>query len=321
MPSASVRSVCCVVALIVDFGLRIADYCRLEINLWISESKINPKSGIRNPKWLAVVMLGIAIVGASIHARVAQQPSSTPDFEAASVRINTTGNPSWSISYTPDSLRATNATLSALIQSAFGIREDRLAGGPNWVRTTRFNVNGKAAHALPREQLRLMAQRLLENRFGVVLTRKQRKGEVYALRLARGDGRMGPDIRRAADDCLGEAAGGGLPRNEAARPALKSSTGAAPTYSGRCTTMTGLASGLSRSLGVEVVDQTGLRGRWDFVLAYTALAPSVAVEPEQTNLPTVFAAVEEQFGLKLERNPRGSIEYVIIAAAHAPTEN
>ena len=92
-----------------------------------------------------------------------------------------------------------------------------------------LNVNGKAAQARPREQLRLMAQRLLENRFGVVLTREQRKGEVYALRLARGDGRMGPDLRRAADDCLGEAAGGGLPRNEPARPTLKSSTGAGPT--------------------------------------------------------------------------------------------
>jgi len=270
---------------------------------------------------MSPLMLSIAILCALTDASVAQQPSSTPDFEAASVKLNTTGNPAWSISYTPDSLRATNATLSALIQSAYGIREDRLAGGPNWVRTTRFTVNGKAAQALPREQLRLMAQRLLENRFGVVLTREQRKGEVYALRLARGDGRRGPDLRRAADDCLGEAAGGGLPRNEPARPTLKSSTGAGPTFSGRCTTMTNVARGLSRSLGVEVVDQTGLQGRWDFVLAYTALAPSVAVEPEQTSLPTVFAAVEEQLGLKLERNPRGSIEYVIIAAAHAPAEN
>jgi uncharacterized protein (TIGR03435 family) len=261
---------------------------------------------------MSPVMLSIAILCALTDASMAQQPSSTPDFEAASVKRNITGNPAWSISYTPDSLRATNATLSALIQSAYGIREDRLVGGPNWVRTTRFNVNGKAAQALPREQLRLMAQRLLESRFGVVLTREQRKGEVYALRLARGDGRMGPDLRRAADDCLGKAAGGGL---------LKSSTGASPTFSGHCATMTGVAGGLSRNLGVEVVDQTGLQGRWDFVLAYTALAPTAVVEPEHTNLPSVFAAVEEQLGLKLERNPRGSIEYVIIAAAHAPTEN
>ena len=266
------------------------------------------------------VMMTIAILCALTDASVAQQSSSTPAFEAASVKPRTTANPGWSVSYTPDSLRATNATLSALIQSAYGIREDRLVGGPNWVRTTRFDVTGKAAQALPREQLRLMAQSLLENRFGVVLTREQRKQEVYALRLARGDGRMGPDLRRAADDCLGEAAGGGLPTNQPARPTLKSSTGAGPTFSGRCTTMTNVAKGLSRSLGVEVVDQTGLQGRWDFVLAYTPLAPNVspAVEPD---LPSVFVAVEEQLGLKLERNARGSVEYVIIAAAHAPTED
>jgi uncharacterized protein (TIGR03435 family) len=55
------------------------------------------------------------------------------------------------------------------------------------------------------------------------------------------------------------------------------------------------------------------------VLAFTPLAADAS--PGQTNLPTVFVAVEEQLGLKLERNARGSVEYVIIAAAHAPTEN
>src|SRR5918994_725461 len=106
-------------------------------------------------------------------------------FEVASVKPNTTGNSGWSISYTADSLRATNATLSALIQSAYGILlDDRLVGGPSWVRTTRFDVNAKAGQALAREQLRLMAQRLLKDRFGVSLTREQHEQEVYALRLA-----------------------------------------------------------------------------------------------------------------------------------------
>jgi uncharacterized protein (TIGR03435 family) len=88
------------------------------------------------------------------------------------------------------------------------------------------------------------------------------------LRLARSDGRMGPDVRRAADDCLGAAAGG-APTNGSAGPPLKSSIGADPTFSGQCATMAALADGLSRSLGVGVVDQTGLQGRWDWVIAYT----------------------------------------------------
>jgi uncharacterized protein (TIGR03435 family) len=232
-------------------------------------------------------------------------------FEVASVKPNTTGKSGWSITYTADSLHATNATLAALIQSAYGILlEDRLAGGPSWVRTTRFDVNAKAGQAQPREQLRRMAQRLLENRFGVVLTRERREQEVYALRLARADGRTGPDLHRAPDDCI---------RSQADRPIPQSSTGAAPTTHGRCTTIPVLATGLSRTLRVAVVDQTGLQGWWDFALAFTELAADAS--PGQTSLPTVFVALEEQLGLKLERNTRGSVEYFIIAAAHTPTEN
>ena len=238
-------------------------------------------------------------------------------FEVASVKPNTTGNSGWSIDYTADSLRATNATLLALIQSAYGIIwSDRLVGGPNWVRTTRFDVNAKAGQALPRERLRLMAQRLLEDRFGVALTREQREQEVYALRLARTDGRTGPDLR-GADGCDPET--GGRSATDPTRTRAQSSTGATPTYYGWCTTISGIATGLTRHLGVEVVDQTALPGRWDFVLAFTAPGAVPAVEPLQTNLPSVFAAVEEQLGLKLERNARGSVEYVIIAAARAPT--
>jgi uncharacterized protein (TIGR03435 family) len=236
-------------------------------------------------------------------------------FEAASIKPNTTGSFGWSITYTADSLRATNATLASLIQSAYGILlDDRLVAGPGWVRTSRFDVNAKAGRALPREQLRLMAQRLLENRFGVVLTRERREQQVYELHVARADGRTGPDLHRAPDDCIDSAAD---------RPIPQSSTGSAPTTHGRCAAMPNLATLLSRILQAAVVDRTGLAGRWDFALAYTRLAPeiSAALEQGKPGLPTIFVAVREQLGLTLERSPRGSVEYVVIAAAHAPTEN
>ncbi len=263
-------------------------------------------------------LMSIAILCAFTDAGVAQQPSSTPVFDATSVKASPPGARGWSVSYTLDSLRATNVTLAALIQSAYGIRSDRLVGGPNWVQTTRFEVTGRAAEALPREQLRLMAQHLLEDRFGVVLRREQRAEEAYILRVARSDGRLGPDLRRAAEGCSGDVAVGGVLPDR-----LKSSTGADPTFSGRCTTMRNVATGLSRTTGFDVVDQTGLDGRWDFVIAFAPLRPDVSqvVESAQANLPTVFVAVEEQLGLKLERNAHGTVEYVVIAAAHAPTEN
>jgi len=268
-------------------------------------------------------MMSLALLCAVTDAGAAQQPASTPEFEAASVKASSTGTRGWSISYSTDWLRASNATLAALIQSAYGIRDDRLDGGPGWVRTARFDVNAKAGQALPREQLRLMAQHLLENRFGLVLTREQRQQEAYLLRVARADGRLGPDVRRADDNCLDQIAGIGSSPSQLTRSGLTSSTGANPTFSGRCAKIASLAEGLSRSLGVDVVDQTGLQGRWDFVIAYSALAPNASPggEPTQTTLPTAFTAVEEQLGLRLERNARGSVEYLVIAAAHPPTDN
>lgn len=267
------------------------------------------------------VMMTLAVFCALTGTGAAQQPASTPSFEAASVKPAIPGTRGYSVSYTADSLRAVNATLASLIQSAYGVRDDRLVGGPSWVRTTRFDVTAKAAEALPREQLRLMSQRLLENRFGLVLTRERRAQEAYVLRPAREDGRLGPDVRRAADDCMGTVAGV-LPTARPAQPALKSSTGAHPTFSGRCATIASVAEGLSRSLGIEVVDQTGLQGRWDYVLVYSTLAPAVSpTEPGDASLPTVFAAVKEQLGLKLEHNPHGTAEYVVITAAHPPTDN
>ena len=143
-----------------------------------------------------------------------------------------------------------------------------------------------------------------------MLTRERRQQEVYALLLARADRRTGPDLHRAPDDCIDSAAD---------RPIPQSSTGSTATTHGRCATIANLATLLSRILRVEFVDQTGLAGRWDFVLAFTALAADASTE--QTTLPTVFVALEEQLGLRAERNARGSVEYAIIAAAHAPAEN
>ena len=254
------------------------------------------------------------IVAAGVSVLLSLAVFAQSAFEVVSVKRNTTSASPRFITYTADSLQASNVPLSELIVSAYGIRNDRLEGGPGWVRTTRFDVNAKASQALPREQLRLMAQRVLENRFGVVLTKQRREQLVYTLRLAHADRRTGPDLHRAPDECV---------RAPADRPIPKSSTGAAPTTHGRCTTMAIVATALSRTIGAEVVDQTGLPGWWDWVLAFTALAAdaSPAVQPAQSNLPTIFVAVEEQLGLKLERNPRGSVEYVLISAARLPTEN
>ena len=265
---------------------------------------------MRSTGWLVQAVCGIAAA-----AIVGAQAPSAERFDVASIKPNTTSATGWSITYPGDSWRATNSTLAALISSAYGIRPERLAGGPAWVQTSRFDVHARAGRPFPREQMRAMAQRLLEDRFGLVLKKEQREQEVYALRLARAGGRIGADMRRAADGC-----------EDAPAPATStpsSSTGARPTTWGWCATTASLATLLSRHLAAEVVNQTGLEGRWDFVLAFAPLAPAEtpAAGTGQSSVPSIFVAVEEQLGLKLERNARGLVEYVVIAAARPPGEN
>jgi uncharacterized protein (TIGR03435 family) len=281
---------------------------------------------VMNPRMafgvVSLLLLPLAVLGASpstsLGAGQERAAAAPTAFEVASIKPNVAGEfGGSSTSYRGDSFRATNVPLSMLIQSAYGIREDRLSGGPEWLRTARFDVDARAGKEVLREQLRLMAQRLLEERFGVVLTREQREQEVYALRIARSDGRVGPDLRRAADDC------DRVTIDPLTRPSPESSSGASPSMWGWCATMTTLATALARPLGTDIVDQTGLSGKWEYVLAFKAPGSNTSpfVVPGQENLPTVTVAVEEQLGLKLERNGRGLVEYFVVAAARAPTEN
>lgn len=104
---------------------------------------------------------------------------SLPVFEVASIKPTTVDEfGATGITYGADSFRATNVPLTALIRSAYGLRQDRVVGGPDWVRTARFDVDARAGREAPREQLRLMVQRLLEDRFGVALKREQREQEI-----------------------------------------------------------------------------------------------------------------------------------------------
>jgi uncharacterized protein (TIGR03435 family) len=265
----------------------------------------------------ALSALGIALssVFGTIEAR--QQK---PTFEVASIRRNTSAEPGGTVITTRgDSFRATRATLHRLILSVYGIPEDRLDGGPNWLQADRFDIDARALGEVPREQMRLMAQALLEERFGLMMSTEQREKDVYLLRLARADGGLGPDLRRAADDCDRD------PSDPLARVKMmpRPSNGSRPSTLDACATIDLLAGALARALKTDVIDQTGLTGKWDYVVAHNGLQPSTAsavIRPGIDDRPSIFAAVEEQLGLKLERQ-RGLVEYFIVKSAHQPTDN
>src|SRR5688572_2683941 len=130
----------------------------------------------------------------------AQQPASSPAFEVASIRANTSAETRSSSAVQPGGrYTATNVTLRQLVRSAYGVQHDsQLVGGPTWTNTERFDIVAKAegspsTDAL-RDQARLMLRTLLADRFTLMLHRETRELPIYALVVARADGKLGTQL-------------------------------------------------------------------------------------------------------------------------------
>ena len=268
----------------------------------------------------AAIALGVAAAAAAQDAK--------PAFELASVKRNMTGAPSSNANtaiITPlpgGRLRVQNSTLYDVIRFVYGmnafgtmLREDQITGGPEWLRTDRFDIDAKAEQDVPRDRLYLMAQTLLESRFAASVRKVQREGDRFVLTVARADGRLGPDLRKAADDCAEKR-----PTAPAAIIASipKSSTGARTSIGQSCAEMSAFVRDLERALGAPVVDRTGLAGRWDYAVAHSG-QPSAGAAPTDDR-PALLPAVEQQLGLKVQRT-RGPVDVFVIESVQPPTEN
>ena len=233
----------------------------------------------------------------------------TPAFEVASVRRSLSGafSPPTLQSRPGGAFTATNQLLARLIAFAYRIEDFRLVGGPAWIRDTRFDVQARAATDVPNEQLRLMVQALLENRFGLVAHKEQREMPVYSLVLARTDGRLGSGLR-PVDDCEAKPPGSSGPN----------------TYYG-CGGVSVAAAMASMTLGAPVVDKTGLTGTFDVAVTFSpeGVRP-FAGEPftpaADSNLPSFRDALRDQLGLALEPG-RGPVEVLVIDSVEMPTPN
>jgi uncharacterized protein (TIGR03435 family) len=254
-----------------------------------------------------------AIVGT---ADIVLAQGSRPAFEVASIRRNVSQQLGGTIIEYPrgGGFRATKATVHELMRVAFGVRDDQLIGGPDWVRTDRFDINARAATDVRREEILLMIQTLMETRFSLAIKKEQPVREVYVLRVTRADGRLGPDLRKSPDDCSTRPTS---PREIAARMP-KPSSGARPSFAGTCEQIAAIARALERRLQTAVVDDTRLTGLWDFAVVHGNL--QAIPEPNVDEAPSLFIALQEQLGLKLERERR-PIDVVVIVSIRSPTEN
>jgi uncharacterized protein (TIGR03435 family) len=288
-----------------------------------------------------IVVVLIAFACAVVSAQAPASDSQPPAFEVASIKPNTSRDIGRRFGFPGDRFVATNQTLRELVAIAYGrldaapqpLPNYRISGGPSWVTADRFDVVGKvpatpAARRTAAGQNLLMLQALLRERFHLVVHTETKRGPIYAMMLSRPDGALGPQLHRSSLDCAAVRASGrsepppGSPRAEG-RVTCGLGFGFQGGMIGGGRTMTELATALSAILDREVVDRSGLAGVFDLSLEFNSeglpgLEGPPGVERGGSDRPSIFTALREQFGLKLEAT-KGSVEVLVIDHAERPT--
>jgi uncharacterized protein (TIGR03435 family) len=223
---------------------------------------------------------------------------------------------------------------------------DEIVGGPSWIDSYGFDVDARPAKEVTIAESALMMRTLLADRFQLVVRKEPREGPIYALVLSRRDGALGPRIKRSAGECVMVVPAFARATGDNAPDPAKPNAMPAPGRPGRrcgigpdgdtmkagSVTMATLLTFLTPLLDRPTVDKTRLMGNFDFDLRYdgvatmpligrgrgAAVSPDAPADPAKG--PTIFTALQEQLGLKLD-SQRGSVDVLAIKRAELPTEN
>jgi uncharacterized protein (TIGR03435 family) len=231
---------------------------------------------------------------------IAQQPA----FEAASIVASDHSGPS-TYRVAPSGIFYTNASLGDCILTAYQVSRSEVIG-PEWLRTRRFDIVARTSGPASKEQLMLMLQTLLGERFGVRLHREPREMRAFALTVRRGAPKLTAGAPNGLADVVAASDGTELKNH----------------------TMQQLAHYLSRlPLGLPVVDMTGIDGRYDVRIAMGQLGDSkkpensVSADQSRVELPTAVNDALRRYGLELRSRALTVSVLVIDEANSEPTPN
>jgi len=283
-------------------------------------------------------MLHLGIVIATLAGAVAAQspqPSPAtdrPTFEVASIKRNISGDPGASIRLQPGGqVVVSNNSLYNLIRNAYGTQRFEMVPGPklpSWIDSDRWDILAKAPADTPmvQEQMQLRLRSLLEDRFKLVVRREMREMPIYELVVARSDGQLGKQIKPSGDECAAQ----GRARAAGVQPPPMSPGGFCGTRTGNGTVSTkgvelsNFVRNLGGMTGRFVIDKTGLTGPYDLDLQWTPDPAAAGGPPQGPPGPgdgaSLFAAIQEQLGLKLEAK-RGPVEVLVLDSAERPIED
>ena len=294
-------------------------------------------NGVKEQMDKCIAAIVVALLVTVGHA---QSPApATAKFDVASVKVNRSGAPIRSGPALQPGGRviATNIPLRDLIRAAYDVDDNQIVGAPDWVYTAQFDIDARGPADLTREQAQAMLRDLLVDRFKLTTHAETRHLPIYRLVMARRDRAIGAQIKPAGAECAPIAGpagapmpppppaapgGGGVPLTAARRitrcPTLRYPGG----ISARALTMDFFAAIMAQAAGRPVVNDTALAGEFDLDLSYTPdlAASASAPAPPANSAPSLFTALEEQLGLKLESS-RGPVEVLVVDRVERPADN
>jgi len=254
----------------------------------------------------------LLLIGSAAAALVAQSAppaaKDLPAFEAASIkpdpraRMGGEGSRKQSTTEDPGRITLVNATLQSCIRIAFEIKDYQVSG-PSWLEEDRFDISAKAADAVPAKELHRMLQRLLAERFKLEYHTVKKELPAYVLEV----GKNGPKFHESKTE--GEFSATPTGRTSATFERAQVSQ---------------LVDMLTQVLHMPIIDETGLKGKYDVAVDMTSYLPdnfehSSGPPPDLAGI--VMAAVQNELGLKLESRKVPLDMIVVDHMERTPTEN
>ena len=232
----------------------------------------------------------------------AQGTQSAPKFDVTSVKPNAGGQEYVKFDPQPGGrLSITNASLRMVMGWAYGVQDTQLAGGPDWVGSARFDFLAKAEGNPTTSEMRVMLRSLLVDHFKLAFHNETRELPVYSLNRIHNDGKLGPQLALSAESKCGAPADGDSRQRRCEFDVRWANV------HGHGLPMELLTTTLAGFTARPVVDRTEITAPVDFDLTWGTDA----------NGPSIFTAVEEQLGLKLEPS-RAPVGILVIDRAEKP---
>ena len=251
---------------------------------------------------------------------------SAASFDVASVKVNKAQSGSSNISAaTPGRFIASNTPVRFVLLYAYHPMDHELVGMPAWTSDTSVDITAQYPPGRTDDQIRAMVQDLLKDRFGLEVHRDKRTIPAYDLTLAVKDGHLGPAMKPSTVDCQQWVAEK-HPQRDAGGPSSASPTGKRPAcmlsagrrwMAGGSATIPQFTAALQSMVARPIVDKTGLQGEFDIDLTWALMDDA---NTPQSDAPSIFTAIREQLGLKLDTHQE-PFDVIVVDRITLPTAN